>query len=167
MDAAKAQADQWLSPNGVSSHHALRGYIRLSRSSPVYFDALGRVWEGLDSRGETIPGSLVRWRQQADRGRRTRPARKPLPRRRPVNSAQVRRDFQIELTIAVLERVGISPNGKIVSDRRIVSEALGHWLSEERVSHIWQKRISKKPFEAVLRKHSRAIAKRTGLSPYH
>ena len=167
MDAAKAQADQWLSPNGVPSRPALRGYIRLSRSSPVYFDALGRVWEGLDSRGETIPGSLVRWRQQADRGRRTRPARKPLPRRRPVNSAQVRRDFQIELTIAVLERVGIPPNGKIVSGRRIVSEALGHWLSEERVRHIWQKRISKKPFEAVLRKHSRAIAKRTGLSPYH
>ncbi len=167
MDAAKAQADQWLSPNDVPSRPALRGYIRLSRSGPVYFDALGRVWKGLEIRGETIPGSLVRRRQQADRGRRTRPARKPLPHRRPINSAQVRRDFQIELTIAVLERVGISPNGKIVSGRRIVSEALGRRLSEDRVRRIWQERISKKPFEPVLRKHSRAIAKRTGLFPYH
>ena len=163
----KAQTDQWLSPNGVPSRPALRAYIRLSRSSRVYFDALGRLWEGLDSRGQTIPSSLAKWRRKAASGHLTRPARKPLPPHRPVNSAHVRRDFQIELTISVLQRVGVPPNCSPVSGCRIVSEALGYKHSDERVGSVWKARTSKRPFEPVLRKHSEAMAKRTGLFPYH
>lgn len=68
------------------------------------------------------------------------------------------RNVQIEVTIGLLERVGIRPYGSYVSGCRIVAEALEQELSEEHV-----KRILEKAFTAAVRKYSEAIAKRTGL----
>ena len=68
------------------------------------------------------------------------------------------RNVQIEVTIGLLERVGIRPYGSYVSGCRIVAEALEQELSEEHVKRIWEK-----AFTAAVRKYSEAISKRTGL----
>ena len=78
------------------------------------------------------------------------------------------RDVQIEVTIGLLERVGIRPYGTDVSGCRIVAEALEPEFSEGHVKRIWEGRIWKEgAFEDVMCKHSKAIAKRTGLARSH
>ena len=60
---SRVLAAQWLPPIGVRSPGALLEYIERSESSRVYFDALKRICEELDSRGEAVPDPLSRWRQ--------------------------------------------------------------------------------------------------------
>ena len=57
------------------------------------------------------------------------------------------------------------PRGRCISGCRIVSEALG--LSEDAVIRIWKGRIWRRPFGLVMKKHSKAIATRTGLNHFH
>ena len=45
----------WLPPIGMRSRTELREYIKRSRSIRVYFDALMRICEELEKRGEDIP----------------------------------------------------------------------------------------------------------------
>ena len=71
------------------------------------------------------------------------------------------RDVQVQFTIEVLRRVGVSPRGTLVSGCRILAEALE--LSEDTVMLIWKERGSAKPFDLVLRRHLDAISRRTGL----
>ena len=71
-------ADQWLSLSGKRRPAALQDYIKRSRSSRAYFDALGRIVEQLEGRGESIPGPLARWRAEAAGGLRRRPAKNPV-----------------------------------------------------------------------------------------
>ncbi len=113
-----------LPPIGTRSRPALRAYINLSRSSRVFFDALRRICGELDRRDEAIPPMLARWRTEAAGGHRRRPAGKPRPSRRPVRPALLRRDLKIQLTIEVLDRVGVPPRGRDVSGCRIAKEAL-------------------------------------------
>ena len=158
-----------LPPIGIRSRPALRAYIKLSIRSRVFFDALRRICGELDSRDEAIPPMLARWRTEAALGHRRRPARKRRPSRRPVRPADVRRDLKIQLTIEILDRVGVPPRGRDVSGCRIVYETLqpsegDQGLSEDTVERIWKRRIWKKPFKPVMRKHSQDIAERTGLS---
>ena len=164
-------AEQWMSLSGKRSRGALRDYIERSRSSWAYFDALRRIVEQLEGRGESIPGPLARWRDEAAGGLRRHPAKNPVASHRPVTSAQPVRDAQIQLVIELLRRVGIKPRGMRVSGCRIVAKALERIaaadrskvaLSEETVTRIWEARVWKEPFEPVLRKHSKAIADRTG-----
>ena len=168
-------AAQWRPPIGVRSPDVLLEYIERSESSRVYFDALKLIGEELDSRDEAVPDPLARWRQEAAGGLRRRPAREPVPPHRPVNPAYPKRDVHIQFTIEILRRVGVPPRGGYVSGCRIVSEALR--IREETVKRIWKQRVWKdrirkqrvcrRPFAHVMRKHSRAIATRTGLSHYH
>ena len=158
-----------LPPIGTRSRPALRAYINLSRSSRVFFDALRRICGELDRRDEAIPSMLARWRTEAAGGHRRLPAGKRRPSRRPVRPALLRRDLKIQLTIEVLDRVGVPPRGYPVSGCRIAKEALepsedDMGLSEDSVVRIWKKRIWKKPLKPVMRKHSKDIAERTGLS---
>ena len=164
-------ADQWLSLSGKRRPAALQDYIERSRFSRAYFDALRRIVEMLHSRGEFIPGPLARWRDEAAGGLRRRPAKNPVAFHRPITSAQRVRDAQIQLVIELLRRVGIKPRGTRVSGCRVVAEALERIavadrskvaLSEETATRIWEARVWKEPFEPVLRKHSKAIADRTG-----
>ena len=102
--------------------------------------------------------ALAKWRPQAARGRRMRPARMPVQPHRPVNAAYALRDIQIQFTIAVLQKVGAPPGGNPVSGCRIASEALG--IPEETIRRIWKERIWARPFWSVMSKYSKAIAER-------
>ena len=157
---SKILADLMSPPLGASSSGALRQCISRSRTSWVHFDALARLFEEKNSRGESIPRPLLKWRQEFAGGRRRRPAKRSAPRYRPVNPADFVRNIQIQFTIAVLQRVGVKPRGRLVSGCRIVSEKLG--CSEDNVKRIWNK-----PFTPEFQKHAGAIATRTGLSQFH
>ena len=157
---SKMMAALLLPPLGVCSRGGLRQYIQCSRSSRVHFDALERIWEEVDSRGEGISRPLLRWRRC--------PARKPIQSHRPVNPAKLLHDVQIQFAIEILRRVGVPPTGSpvSVSGCLIVSEALGRLgPSEETVKRIW--REYKGPFALVMRKYWKATAERAGLSKYH
>ena len=67
-------ADQWVSLSGKRRPTALQDYIEQSVSSRVYFDALGRIGEKLDDRGESIPPPA---RRVAGEGCRRAPAAVP------------------------------------------------------------------------------------------
>ena len=165
-------ADRWVALGDKRRSAALRYYIDRSRSSRAHFDALGHIVEKLDRRGEPIPRPLARWREEVAGELRRRPARKPIPSHRPVKPAQLVHDVEMQFAIEVLRRVGIPPMGTPVSGCRIVSEALKQIavatgrtelaLSEDTVTRVWKARVWEKPFEPVLRKHSKAIAERTG-----
>ena len=161
-----------LPPIGTPFRSKLREYIKHARSHPVYFDALIRVCEELERRGEDIPTMLARWRTEVAGWRRRHPGRKPRPSRRPVPTDHVPRDLKIQLTIAVLERLGIPPQGSPYSGVSIVTGALKQSegfedLSEASVARIWKRRTWEQPFQRVMEKYSKAIAERTGLSELH
>ena len=163
-------ADQWLFPIEARDPRALPQYIKLSQSNPVYVDALKRIREKLNSQGEAIPSPLIEWFQEVDSERRQPPPGRPLPKHRPVTLAKLLSDLNIQLTIEILRRVGISPEGN-VSGCHIVSVALATSedkalrLSPETVTGIWKKRIWESPFETVMGKYSKAIEERHG--PFH
>ena len=168
---SSALADQWLYPIEARTRRALQKYIKLSKSSRVYFDAVMRILNELNSRGEAIPSSLSRWFQEVESGRRRRPRGKPIPAHPPVTLTKFLSDLNIQLTVEILRRVEILPEGNIVSGCQIVSMALAiskdqtlH-LSEETVRRIWQERIWGKPFEPVMAKYSKALDERYG--PFH
>ena len=168
---SSALADQWLYPIEARTRRALQKYIKLSKSSRVYFDAVMRIWNELNSRGEAIPSSLSTWFQEVESGRRRRPRGKPIPAHAPVTLTKFLSDLNIQLTVEILRRVEILPEGNIVSGCHIVSMVLAisedqtlH-LSAETVTRIWQKRIWGKPFEPVMAKYSKALDKRYG--PFH
>ena len=150
-------------PMGVFSVGALPEYIKRAEASRVYFDAVGRIEDQAKSRDEDLPLPLAKFRPQATRRRKERPARNPLRRGRPPNPAILRRDIQIQFTIELLDRVGVSPWGRDVSGCSIVSEALE--IPEQTVEDIWKRCLWKESFVPVMQKHSEAIAERTG--PYH
>ena len=156
-------AGKGLFSNIVPSRAELRKYIKLSRSTRVPFDALSFICEELYNRGEAVTGLLAKWRQEVAGGLRRRPAIKPIPAHRPPNPAQLARDIHIQVTIAILERVGVPPQGRLVSGCHIVSEASG--LPDDTVVRIWKACTWRTSFVPVMRKYSEAIAKRTGLFP--
>ena len=163
-----ALADEWLR---APTRQLLRDYFKLSRSNPVYFDALGLIWEELNSRGEAIPLRLIKWQGKVDSGDRLRPIKKPIPAYRPVHMNTFQRDLNIQLTIEILRRIGIPPEGssgsgcEIVSDALATSEDEALHLSWDTVRRIWQGRTWKRPFVPVMAKYSGAMAKCHG--PFH
>ena len=160
-------ADEWLS---APTRQLLRDYIKLSRSNPVYFDALGLIWKDLNNRGEAIPRRLTTWQGKVDGGLR-RPREKALSANRPVHMNNYQRDLNIQLTIEILRRIGIPPEGSSVSGCEIVSDALATsedealHLSWDSVRRIWQERTLKRSFVPVMENYSGAIAERHG--PFH
>ena len=102
-------ADKWLFHTGAhSNRHLLQEYIRDSGSNPAPFDALDRIWEYLTSQGLTIPSRLARWRQEVDSGRLERPLSVPIPKGRPLTLPKYLSDLNIQLTIEILHRIGIT-----------------------------------------------------------
>ena len=156
-------AGKGLFSNIVSSRAELRKYIKLSRSTRVSFDALSLICEELYNRGEAVTGLLAKWRQEVAGGLRRRPAIKPIPPHRPADPAQLEGDIPMQFAIAVLQRVGVPPQGSLVSGCRMVAEALGE--SEDTVVRVWKACPWRTSFVPVMRKYSEAIAKRTGLFP--
>ena len=160
-------ADKWLfHTEAHNNRHLLQEFIRDSGSNPAPFDALGRIWEYLTNRGRTIPSRLARWRQEVDSGRLERPLSVPIPRGRPLTLPKYLSDLNIQLTIKILCRIGIKPEGTSVSGCYIVSDALATsedealHLSGETVKGIWKKRTWARPFAPVVEEHSKAITKR-------
>ncbi len=112
--------------------------------------------------------------QAAAQARRRSPDRKPIPPHRPVTPARLVRDVDIQLTIAVLDRVGIKPRGT-PSGCNIVAEVIGQIAeasgnkkiphSEGTIRRIWDERAGKEPFKPQLLEQMKAIAERNG--PFH
>ena len=86
-DVSKTMAGQGLVSNGIPSRRVWRGFIRHSRSIPVYHDALSLICKKLEDRGKAIPKPLDKWQREVADGSRERPDRKPLRRGRPANGA--------------------------------------------------------------------------------
>ena len=61
-------ADQWVFLDGNRRPAELQDYIDRFRSSWAHFDALGHIVEKLHRRGEPIPRSLARWREEVASG---------------------------------------------------------------------------------------------------
>ena len=122
-----------------------RGFIKPSRSIPVYHDALSLICKKLEDRGKAIPKPLDKWQRGVADGSRERPDRKPLRRGRPANPAQLFRDIHMAFTIEILERLGVPPRGKF-NRFSIVAEALG--MSEKQVKRTWNARPWETPVVA-------------------
>ena len=155
---SKVLAVLFFHPIGAPSPKRLQEYIERSPSNRVHYDALKRIEKELDKLSKATPLRLSRWSLGAADGLPQRPPGRNVPPHRPANPATLMRDVQIEVTIGLLERVGIRPYGTAVSGCRIVAEALEPELSEETVKRIWEM-----AFTAAVRKYSEAIAKRAGL----
>ena len=167
---AKTLAGEWLR---ARSRPMLQDYIKLSQSSPVYFGALELIWDELNRRGEAIPKRLTEWRQEVDGGRLKRPLKKPIPAQRPVTLPKYLSDLNIQLTIEILRRIGIKPEGGSISGCQMVTEALAiskdealH-LSVETVRRIWQKRTWEGSFKPVMVKYAKPLDDRHGPFPTH
>ena len=158
---ARVLAGEGLVSNVIPTRRDWRKFMNGSRSIRVHFDALILICEKLDNQGKAIPGPLARWRQEAAEGRQRRPKAKPNPRHRPPNPAQFARDIHIQVTIEILARVGVRPQGKTVSGCYIVAEASG--TSEDRVVSLWKGRPWEDSFVPIMQKYAKAIAERTGL----
>ena len=150
-------------PFGASSPEALRAYIEHSEFNRVYFDALQNRWEQLRRQGKVNDRPLFKWQREVAGGIRRRPAKRRIPRYRPIHLGRLLRDLNLQFTLAVLEEVGIEPRGTFVSGCRIVSEATG--LPEDSVIRVWKERVWSKSFAFLLRKYSKPIAERNG--PFH
>ena len=143
-------------PLGEPSPERLQSYIELSKSIPVYHNALRRHYAELDSPPKIIFRPALRWQRKAAGRTRLRRAKRKVPPHRPANPALLLRNLQIQFVIGLLERLRVPPRGKYVSGCRIVGKVIG--LHEDSVKGIWEMR-----FTAAMRKHSKAVAERTGL----
>ena len=143
-------------PMGEPSPERLQRYTELSKSIPIYRDALRRHSEEPDNPAKTIFRPALRWQRRAAGRPRLRQATIKVPARRPVIPGLLMRDLQINFVIGLLERVEVKPRGTHVSGCRIVAEVVG--LSEYRVKSIWEMR-----FTVSVTKHSKAVAERAGL----
>lgn len=157
---SKIMAGQGLVSNGIPSRRVWRGFIKHSRSIPVYYDALSLICKKLEDRGKAIPKPLDKWQREVTDGSRERPDRKPLRRGRPANGAQLFRDIHLQFTIEILERLGVPPRGKF-NRFSIVAEALG--MSEKQVKRTWNARPWETPLAPKVREYTKGIAKRQGL----
>ena len=160
---ARILAGEGLVTYSILTRAALRMYKKESRTSPAHFDALSHLCAKLDDWGLDLPRQLARWRQEVAEGRRRRPAMKPIPARCPLNSDRLRRDMHLQFVIAILEMVGVRPQGVRVSGCRIVAEASG--LSEGTVERIWKECTWRTSFLPAMRKYAKDIAIRHGPFP--
>ncbi len=151
----------WLSHAERCQTCDLEDYIERCEASRAYFDALMYLVAAIKFRGDELAVPLFIWWLEYAIGLRRRPHLGPFPAHRPVNSVNLVRDVQIHFTIEVLHKVGVAPQGSLVSGCQIVAEVLG--LSEVTVTRIWKKRIWKRPLEPVLRRYLEAVSERTGL----
>ena len=152
------------------SRQLLRAYIKHSRNR-VYFEALVLIRGDLKRQDKDVPGSLEKWHQATENGGRGRPRKRPIPNERPVALPKLLSDFNIQLSLEILSRIGIKPVGGRVSGCEVVERALE--VSEYRelklkwdtLKRIWQERPWGKRFRPVVIKTSEAAAKRHG--PFH
>ena len=160
-------ADQFLREG---SRKDLEKYIKLSKSNPNYFNALGLVWDEFTLRGKTIPNKLSRWKEGVDVGKRRYPRRRPIPGHRPATTTKLLSDLDIQFIIEILRRTGIQPEADGASGLLILAKVLraskdpAHRLTYETLRRIWQQRLWGKSPKAVPR-YQEAIAKRHG--PFH
>ena len=154
----------WLSQPEQGKNRLLEDYIQRSVDKRAYFDAVFFIFDFLVDEYADIPRPLAAWSDEFSDGRRSRPSLAPLDPYRPVNSANLVRDVQIQFVILVLSGLGVAPWGTHVSGCRIVAEALE--ISEDTVGRIWKERMWVSPFEPMFWKYVNAVSERTGFSPY-
>ena len=152
----------WRSLPEPCRNPTLEYFIEESVDSRPCFDAVLIIAQIIAAGNERITWSLLRWSFQFGTRRRSRPPLPSIPAYRPVNSATLVRDVQIQFTLEILDRLGVRPRGKHVSGCDVVAEVLG--ISEHTVARIWEERILANPPEPVLRKYLEAVSDRTGLN---
>ena len=164
---ARLLADQYLRE---PSRKLLRAYIKLSHKR-VHFEALVLIRGELERQERDVPRSLEKWYQATENGRRRRPRKRPIPNERPVSFPKQLSDFNIQLILEILRRVGIKPMGGRISGCEVVErvlEASEHKelnLKWNTLKRIWQERPWGKRFRSVVIKTTEAVAKRHG--PFH
>ena len=164
---ARLLADQYLRE---PSRDLLRAYIKHSRNK-VYFEALVLIRGELKRQGKDVPGSLEKWHQATQNGGRGRPRKRPIPNERPVAFPKLLSDFNIQLCLEILRRVGIKPVDGKVSGYEFVERALKDSehkelkLKWDTLKRIWQERPWGKRFRPVVIKTTRAAARRH--RPFH
>ena len=158
---ARVLAGEGLVTYGILTRAKQREYIKESRTSTAHFDALVHLCARWDEWGWDLPPQLARWRQEVADGGLPRAAMMPIPAHRPPNTSQFERDMHIQFAIAVLERVGVAPQGSLVSGCRIVAGAMD--ISEDTVVRIWKQCPWRKSYVPTMRKHAQAIAIRQAL----
>ena len=164
---ARLLADQYLRE---PSRELMRAYIKRSRNK-VYFEALVLIRGELKRQDKDVPGSLEKWHQATQNGGRGRPRKRPIPNERPVALPKLLSDFNIQLSLEILSRIGIEPVGGRISGCEVVERALE--VSEYRelklkwdtLKRIWQERPWGKRFRPVVIKYTKSATKRHG--PFH
>ena len=163
---ARLLADQYLRE---PSRELMRAYIKRSRNK-VYFEALVLIRGELKRQDKDVPGSLEKWYQATQNGGRGRPRERPIPNERPVALPKQLSDFNIQLCLEILRRIGIKPVGGRVPGYEFVERALKDSehkelkLKWDTLKRIWQERPWGKRFRPVVIKNTKAIAKRHRLS---
>ena len=143
-------------PMGEPSPEELQRYVQLAKDSPVFGDAVGHYYEGLDNPDKSIFRPGIRWQGRAARRSLLRRTKIKVAPGNPVKPAILIRNLHIQFVVGLMARVSIRPQGAEVSGCEIVGHVLG--LSEDSVKGILAMRFTK-----AMKKHSEAIAKRTGL----
>ena len=142
-------------PMGEPSPERLQSYNDLSRSIPVYQEALRR-YKHLYKPDKVIFYPEFRWQRRAQAKSLLRRAKFKVAPHSPAKPAILVRNFQIQFVIGLLERVGVPPLGTHLSGYHIVADVTG--LSEDRVKDIWEM-----CFTVEMKNNSKAIAERIGL----
>ena len=143
-------------PMGEPSPEELQRYTELAKDSPVFGDAVGHYYEGLEDSDKSIFRPGIQWQGRAARRSLLRRTKMKVAPGNPVKPAILIRNLHIQFVLGLLKRVGVPPQGTLVSGCEIVGHVLG--ISKDGVKDILKMR-----FTEAMMKHSEAIAKRTGL----
>ena len=160
-------AHQWIRERSPRMVAQMKNHSHLR----VYFDAIILICEELKCLGEEIRPPLRYWKGEVDSGRRKRPRATPLPNHPPVTLPKLVRDLNIQLTIEVLSRIGIRPEGKYISGIHLVEMALEDSedkalrLSHEGLRRVWQERLWGNRSRCQAAKYSNVIIERHQLVP--
>ena len=143
-------------PMGEPSPEELQRYTELAKDSPVFGDAVGHYYEGLENSDKSIFRPSIGWQGRAARRSLLRRTKMNVAPGNPVKPAILIRNLHIQFVLGLLKRVGVPPQGTLVSGCEIVGHVLG--ISKDGVKDILKMR-----FTEAMMKQSEALAIRNRL----
>ena len=143
-------------PMGEPSPEELQRYTELAKDSPVFGDAVGHYYEGLENSDKSIFRPSIGWQGRAARRSLLRRTKMKVAPGNPVKPAILIRNLHIQFVLGLLKRVGVPPQGTLVSGCEIVGHVLG--ISKDGVKDILKMR-----FTEAMMKQSEALAIRNRL----
>ena len=146
-----------LPPMGEPTSEELQRYTRLAQSLSVFEDAVRHFYADLDNATAPLYRPDIRWQRRSGIRHRRYRKRVKVQSHRPVRPAELLRNLQVQFVIGLLDRIGIPPRGKDASGILIVAEALD--IPDGTIRRMWDT-----DFPTEMRKQSRAVAARLGLT---